>query len=54
MADYFKAMEIEDLVVVAVDIGISKRARDVAEYLDCPLAIIGKAPHRQRRPFRKR
>ncbi len=42
MADYFKAMEIEDLVVVAVDIGISKRARDVAEYLDCPLAIIEK------------
>ena len=42
MADYFKAKEIEDLVVVAVDIGISKRARDVAEYLDCPLAIIEK------------
>ncbi len=42
MADYFKVKEIEDLVVVAVDIGISKRARDVAEYLDCPLAIIEK------------
>ena len=42
MADYFKAKEIDDLVVVAVDIGISKRARDVAEYLDCPLAIIEK------------
>ena len=26
MADYFKAKEIDDLVVVAVDIGISKRA----------------------------
>ena len=42
LADYFKAKEIDDLVVVAVDIGISKRARDVAEYLDCPLAIIEK------------
>ncbi len=42
MADYFKAKEIDDLVVVAVDIGISKRARDVAEYLDVPLAIIEK------------
>ena len=42
LSDYFKAKEMEDLVVVAVDIGISKRARDVAEYLDCPLAIIEK------------
>ena len=42
MSDYFKAKEIENLVVVAVDIGISKRARDVAEYLDVPLAIIEK------------
>ena len=42
LSDYFKAKEIDDLVVVAVDIGISKRARDVAEYLDCPLAIIEK------------
>ncbi len=42
MADYFKAREIDDLVVVAVDIGISKRARDVAEHLGVPLAIIEK------------
>ncbi len=42
LAEYFKAKEINDLVVVAVDIGISKRARDVAEYLDVPLAIIEK------------
>jgi len=39
---YFKAKEISDLVVVAVDIGISKRARDVAESLNAPLAIIEK------------
>ena len=36
------AKEISDLVVVAVDIGISKKARDVAERLHAPLAIIEK------------
>ena len=42
LAEYFKAKEISDLVVVAVDIGISKKARDVAERLHAPLAIIEK------------
>ena len=42
LTNYFKAKEISDLVVVAVDIGISKRARDVAEKLGVPLAIIEK------------
>jgi ribose-phosphate pyrophosphokinase len=42
LTDYFKAQEISDLVVVAVDVGISKRARDVAERLSAPLAIIEK------------
>ena len=42
LVDYFKAKELSDLVVVAVDIGISKRARDVAEHLGAPLAIIEK------------
>ena len=42
LTDYFKAKEINDLVVVAVDIGISKKARDVAERLHAPLAIIEK------------
>ncbi|HLF04993.1 MAG TPA: ribose-phosphate pyrophosphokinase [Dehalococcoidia bacterium] len=42
LVDHFKAKEIEDLVVVAVDIGISKRARDVAQRLNAPLAIIEK------------
>jgi ribose-phosphate pyrophosphokinase len=42
LTDYFNAKEISDLVVVAVDIGISKRARDVAEHLNAPLAIIEK------------
>ena len=43
LTDYFKAKEISDLVVVAVDIGISKKARDVAERLHAPLAIIENA-----------
>ena len=42
LSDYFKKKSIEDLVVVAADIGISKRARDVAARLNAPLAIIEK------------
>ena len=42
LSDYFKQKEIGDLVVVAVDIGISKKARDVADRLRAPLAIIEK------------
>ena len=42
LGDYFAAKEIQDLVVVAVDIGISKKARDIAEHLGAPLAIIEK------------
>ena len=39
---YIQEKALENLVVVAVDIGISKRARDVAEMLHAPLAIIEK------------
>ena len=42
LSDYFQKKEIRDLVVVAVDIGISKKARDVADRLHAPLAIIEK------------
>lgn len=42
LSDYFKNKEIKDLTVVAADIGISKRARDVAARLNTPLAIIEK------------
>ena len=42
LARYFLEKELENLVVVAVDIGISKRARDLAERLDAPLAIVEK------------
>ena len=42
MLRYFHEKELSDPVVVAVDIGISKRARDLAERLHAPLAIIEK------------
>ena len=37
---YFEEKKLKDLVVVGVDIGISKRARDMAERLGAPLAIV--------------
>lgn len=43
LKDYFKKKNLDgDLVVVATDIGISKKARDVAERLGAPLAIMEK------------
>ena len=43
LARHFKERGLsEDMVVVAVDIGISKRARDMAARLGVPLAIIEK------------
>ncbi len=42
LANYFKKKDFSDLVVVATDIGISKRARDLAAKLDAPLAIVEK------------
>ncbi len=42
LARYFQDKALENLVVVAVDIGISKRARDMAARLGVPLAIIEK------------
>ncbi|MBI4187312.1 MAG: ribose-phosphate pyrophosphokinase [Chloroflexi bacterium] len=42
LSDYFKGKQLDDLVVVATDIGISKRARDLAARLHAPLAIIEK------------
>lgn len=40
--DYFKKKNLKNLVVVAPDIGITKTARNVAEALDAPLAIVEK------------
>ena len=42
LANYFAGREFDDLVVVATDIGITKRARDLAEKLNAPLAIMEK------------
>lgn len=39
---YFEKKDLDDLVVVATDVGISKRARDLAEKMNVPLAIIEK------------
>jgi ribose-phosphate pyrophosphokinase len=42
LSEYFKKKNIDGLVVVATDIGISKRARDLATKLDAPLSIVEK------------
>jgi len=42
MSNYFKSKQLHDPVVVAVDIGISKRARDLATKINAPLAIMEK------------
>ncbi|MCD6599060.1 MAG: ribose-phosphate pyrophosphokinase [Dehalococcoidia bacterium] len=42
LSQYFKEKTLSNLAVVATDIGISKRARDVAASLGSPLAIIEK------------
>jgi len=42
LGNYFQSKELANLVVVATDIGISKRARDLAEKLNAPLAIMEK------------
>ena len=42
LSSYFKEQGLDDLVVVATDIGISKRARDLAAKLNTPLAIMEK------------
>jgi ribose-phosphate pyrophosphokinase len=42
LSDYFKDKNIKNLVVVATDFGITKQARDIAAWLDTPLAIMEK------------
>ena len=39
---YFQEKRLDDLVVVATDVGASKRARNVAQSLNAPLAIVEK------------
>lgn len=42
LSKHFNDVRFDGLVVVATDIGISKRARDLAEKLNAPLAIVEK------------
>lgn len=42
LSHYFQEKRLGNMAVVATDIGISKRARDMAERLKAPLAIIEK------------
>jgi ribose-phosphate pyrophosphokinase len=42
LTDYFAEKALDRFVVVATDIGISKRARDIAARLHAPLAIVEK------------
>jgi ribose-phosphate pyrophosphokinase len=42
LAQHIRKKNLENIVVVATDIGISKRARDLATRLNAPLAIIEK------------
>ena len=42
LSNNIKQRQLKDIVVVATDIGISKRARDLATDLDAPLAIMEK------------
>ena len=42
LSDYFEKKNINNLVVVATDFGITKQARDIAAWLKKPLAIMEK------------
>jgi ribose-phosphate pyrophosphokinase len=42
LANYWKKKALDKVVVVATDIGISKRTRDLAAHLNAPLAIVEK------------
>jgi len=42
IAEQFRLKNLEDLIVVAPDVGAAKMARDMADRLNCPMAIIEK------------
>lgn len=42
LARYFKEKALEDVVIVSPDHGSVTRARNMAQYLDCPIAIVDK------------
>lgn len=45
LVDYFRGKDVSNTVVVAPDIGASRRARNFAEALNLPLAIVEKRRH---------
>ncbi len=42
LADYLRQKDLKDAVVVAADLGFAKKARNLAEELDRPLALVEK------------
>ena len=42
LTTYFEEKGLDDVVIVATDVGIAKKARDMAERMDVPLAIVEK------------
>ena len=42
IVDYVKSKNLSDLVVVAADLGIAKKAKNFATALGCPLAVVNK------------
>jgi ribose-phosphate pyrophosphokinase len=42
MADYYRSLSLRNIVVVSPDLGNAKRARNFAELLDAPLALVEK------------
>ncbi len=42
LAKYFQGKNLEDVVIVSPDHGSVTRARNMAEYLNCPIAIVDK------------
>ena len=42
LAQYFQERKLDNMVVVATDVGDAKRARDTANILDAPIAIVEK------------
>ena len=47
IAEYFKKKDMKDVVIVAPDHGSVKKARNLAERMNCPIAII----HRHRKIY---
>ena len=42
LEDYFKAKNLEDMVIVATDAGSSKKAYKYSEFFNCPIALVDK------------